>query len=75
MKAGDILCITDGQFGPPPEGFLELLDEAREEPGLRLVTVIINGRAGQADFADDVVLISDIVRERDRLAAAISPIL
>jgi hypothetical protein len=37
--------------------------------------VIINGRAGQADFADDVVLISDIVRERDRLAAAISPIL
>lgn len=75
MKTGDILCITDGQFGRPPEEFLQLLEEAREEPGLKLVTVVINGRPGQAEFADKVVMISDIVRERERLAEAISPLL
>jgi uncharacterized protein with von Willebrand factor type A (vWA) domain len=75
MKTGDILCITDGQFGRPPEEFLQLLEEAREEPGLKLVTVVINGRPGQAEFADKVVMISDIVRERARLAEAISPLL
>ena len=75
MKTGDILCITDGQFGRPPEEFLKLLEEAREEPGLKLVTVVINGRPGQAEFADKVVMISDIVRERERLAEAISPLL
>ena len=75
MKTGDILCITDGQFGRPPEEFLQRLEEAREEPGLKLVTVVINGRPGQAEFADKVVMISDIVRERERLAEAISPLL
>jgi hypothetical protein len=39
------------------------------------VTVVINGRPGQAEFADKVVMISDIVRERERLAEAISPLL
>ena len=75
MKTGDILCITDGRFGQPPDEFLQLLGEAREEPGLKLVAVVINGHPGQADFADKVVMIGDIVRERERLAEAISPIL
>lgn len=75
MKTGDILCITDGRFGQPPDEFLQLLEEAREEPGLKLVAVVINGHPGQADFADKVVMIGDIVRERERLAEAISPIL
>jgi len=75
LRAGDILCITDGQFGPPPEKFLELLAEARAQPGLKLVTVVINGRPGQAGFSDKVVMIGDIVRERERLADAIAPLL
>ena len=36
---------------------------------------MINGRAGHADFADKVVMISDIVRDRERLAEAIAPLL
>ncbi|MCX6072676.1 MAG: hypothetical protein NTU91_17785 [Chloroflexi bacterium] len=75
LRAGDILCITDGDFGPPPKGFLQLLQEARADPGLKLVTVVINGRAGQANFADRVVMINDIVRDRERLAQAIGPLL
>ncbi len=67
--------MTDGQFGSPPDEFLELLEEAREEPGLRVATVVINGREGQADFADKVVMVDDIFRERERLAEAISAVL
>ena len=75
LKAGDILCLTDGAFGRPAEDFLQLLEEARSEPGLKVVAVVINGHPGQADFADKVVMVSDIVRERDRLAQAIAPLL
>lgn len=75
LRQGDILCLTDGQFGRPPEEFLELLEEAREEPGLKVAAVVINGRKGQADFADKVVMVDDIFRERERLAEAISVVL
>lgn len=49
LREGDILCLTDGRFGSPPDEFLETLKEAREDPGLRVVAVVINGRKGQAD--------------------------
>lgn len=75
LKAGDILCLTDGAFGAPAQDFLQLLEQARREPGLKVVAVVINGRPGQAGFADKVVMVNDIVRERDRLAQAIAPLL
>jgi len=75
LREGDILAITDGDFGEPPEEFLRELEQARQEPGLKLVAVVINGSPGQADFADKVVMIGDIVRERERLAEAIAPLL
>ena len=75
LREGDILAITDGEFGQPPDEFLHELEQARKEPGLKLIAVVINARPGQADFADKVVMISDIVRERERLAEAIAPIL
>lgn len=75
LRQGDILAITDGQFGQPPDVFLEELAQARKEPGLQLIAVVINGRPGQADFADKVVMIGDIVRDRERLAEAIAPLL
>jgi len=75
LREGDILAITDGEFGKPPEAFQDELALARKEPGLKLIAVVINGRPGQAEFADKVVMISDIVRERDRLAEAIAPLL
>jgi uncharacterized protein with von Willebrand factor type A (vWA) domain len=72
---GDILIITDGAFGAPPESFLELLAEAREEPGLKVVAVLVRGKSSRADFADKVVLLQDLVQERDRLAEAVAPLL
>jgi len=75
MKSGDILCLTDGAFGSPPDDFLELLNQAREDPGLKVVAVVINGRPGQADFADKVVMVSDIFRDKEKLADAIAPLL
>jgi len=75
MKEGDILIITDGAFGPPPAPFLELLSEAREEPGLKVVAVVVRGHPGQAEFADEVVLVEDLVGERERLAGAIAPLI
>ncbi len=75
LREGDILIITDGSFGPPPEGFLDLLDEARMEPGLKLVAVVIKGQPSQAGFADRAILLDDLFQERDRLAEAIRPLL
>ena len=75
FRQGDILAITDGEFGQPPPAFLRELEQARREPGLKLITVVINGSPGQAGFADKVVMIGDIVRERERLAEAIAPLL
>jgi len=75
LREGDILIITDGAFGAPPESFLELLAEAREEPGLKVVAVLVRGKSNRADFADKVVLLQDLVQERDRLAEAVAPLL
>jgi len=75
LNKGDILIVTDGSFGKPPQDFLDLLEEAREDPGLKVVAVVINATPGQADFADKVVMIDDLIREKGRLAEAIAPIL
>jgi len=75
LREGDILIITDGAFGAPPESFLESLAEAREDPGLKVVAVLVRGRSGRADFADQVVLVQDLVQERDRLVEAVAPLL
>ena len=71
LKEGDLMIITDGAFGTPPAGFLEHLETAREEPGLRLVAVLIKGHIGQADFADKVVMVENLFEDRERLAEAI----
>ncbi len=75
LKEGDILCITDGAFSSPPDDFVMLLEEARVEPGLKIVALIINGHAGQAGFADKVILVNDIFHEKEKLAEAIAAIL
>jgi uncharacterized protein with von Willebrand factor type A (vWA) domain len=72
LREGDILIITDGAFGAPPEGFVENLIEARDDPGLKLAAVVIGGHPGQAGFADKVILVADLFEDRERLAEAIA---
>ena len=54
---------------------MEFLDDVREEPGLRILAVVINGRPGLADFADKVVLVNDLYQEREKLVEAVAPLL
>lgn len=75
MKQGDILILTDGAFDKAPDNFLEELQKAREKPGLRLTAVVIDTGAGEAGFADKVLLIKDLVEEKDKLADAITSVL
>jgi uncharacterized protein with von Willebrand factor type A (vWA) domain len=71
LQGGDILILTDGAFGTPPAAFLESLTEARDDPGLKLVAVVIGGHPRQAGFADKVILVADLFEDRERLAEAI----
>ena len=75
LNEGDILIITDGIFGKPPDEFMEFLDDVRDEPGMKIVAVVINGHPGQADFADKVVQVNDLYQEREKLAEAVTPLL
>jgi uncharacterized protein with von Willebrand factor type A (vWA) domain len=75
LREGDLLLITDGTFAAPPVGFLECLTEAREEPGLKLVAVVVKAESGQAGFADKVVRVSDLFEDRERLGEAIGALL
>ena len=75
LREGDILIITDGTFGAPPAEFLERLAKGRDDPGLKVVAVVIKGHPGQAGFADKVILISDLFEDRERLAVAVGALL
>ena len=75
LREGDILILTDGAFAPPPQAFLEDLAEAREEPGLKIVAVVLGENPGRAAFADEVVLIQDLLQERDQLERAVAALL
>jgi uncharacterized protein with von Willebrand factor type A (vWA) domain len=75
LREGDILIITDGAFGAPPPEFVESLAKARGDPGLKLVAVVIRGHQGQAGFADKVVLVSDLCKDREVLAEAVGALL
>jgi uncharacterized protein with von Willebrand factor type A (vWA) domain len=75
MKQGDILILTDGAFDKAPDNFLEELQKAREKPGLRLTAVVIDTGAGEAGFADKVLLVNDLMAEKEKLADAITSVL
>jgi uncharacterized protein with von Willebrand factor type A (vWA) domain len=75
MKQGDILILTDGAFIKASDSFLEGLQKAREKPGLRLTAVVIDTSPGEASFADKVILVKDLLEEKEKLADAISSVL
>jgi uncharacterized protein with von Willebrand factor type A (vWA) domain len=75
MKRGDILITTDGMFETPPKDFLKDLAEARKEPGLRLVALVIASNPGAADFADSVQVVQDLLSEREKLSEALGEVL
>jgi uncharacterized protein with von Willebrand factor type A (vWA) domain len=72
FKEGYILITTDGAFAPPPEDFLKALEEARVSPGVKVVAVVIDSDPGNAEFADKVICIDDILAQKDKFSEAIA---
>lgn len=75
FKKGYVLMLTDGAFSPPPPSFLKVLNEAREDPGLELYTVVIGCQPGEAEsFSDKVIMLSG-AGEKDKLIQIMTPVL
>ncbi|MGA9531516.1 MAG: hypothetical protein WBR18_02265 [Anaerolineales bacterium] len=75
LKEGDVLIITDGEFERVPDGVLDLLAQVRQEPGAKIVAVVAGDSAGEAEFADRVVLVRDLFRDRHKLTEALEVLL
>jgi uncharacterized protein with von Willebrand factor type A (vWA) domain len=75
LKEGDVLIVTDGEFERAPDEVLDLLMQVREEPGAKIVAVVVAESAGEAGFADRVVLLEDLFRDRHRLVEALEVLL
>lgn len=75
LEEGDVLIITDGEFDRAPKEVLALLAEVREEPGVKIVAVVVGESAGEAGFADRVVLFDDLFRDRHELVQALEILL
>jgi uncharacterized protein with von Willebrand factor type A (vWA) domain len=68
----DVLIITDARFGTPPEGFLSSLKVARGRRPLRVVAVVVGVDISKAKkFADRVIRVDDLVKNRELLRSAI----
>lgn len=67
-----MLIITDARFGTPPEGFLSSLKVARGRRPLRVVAVVVGVDISKAKkFADRVIRVDDLVKNRELLRSAI----
>lgn len=70
--AADILMLTDEEFGYPDRRFLEELELARKRRPLKVIVVVIGGYStGQAEWADKLIMVKDLVGERDKLSQAV----
>ena len=72
LRRGDICILTDGRFGTPPPAFLDKLQAARQDPGLKIAALVIGPQAGQAGFADKLVLAEDLLADKDQWGPALS---
>ena len=71
----DILMITDDDFAEPPPEFMRRLAEAKQRSPLRIVVVVVGAGGDQARlFADRVILVNDLVKDRAQLCGAVAEI-
>ena len=74
----DVIHITDGHIPAPTPGFVQLVDELREYPGLSMVTVMIgvlSGNVAQFCNPDEILVISQLGRMKDHLAEIIKKVI
>jgi len=65
--AADILFLTDEAFGSPTAEFKQALAEAKLRRPVKIIAVVIGSRTNQVDWADKVISLSDLVKEKARL--------
>jgi len=71
----DIFMITDADFAEPPDDFLNRLAQAKNNRPLRIVTVVVGADDAQAQtFADQVICVDDLARDRERLRSAVAAV-
>ena len=63
LQRADILVITDGLFGEPSEGFLEILTGLRQTDPVKIALVSVGAEnpAAQA-FADPIIHVDDLLK-------------
>ncbi|CAG0937178.1 Protein ViaA [Thermoflexales bacterium] len=75
QQRADILVITDGLFGAPSEMFLNILDRLRETESVKIALVSVGAENPDAQvFADPIIHVNDLLKERDKLRGAIAAI-
>ncbi len=73
QQRADILVITDGLFGAPNERFLEMLNSLRQTDPVKIALVSVGGdNPDAAIFADPIIHVDDLLKERDKLRGAIA---
>jgi len=65
--AADILFLTDEAFGSPTAEFKKALAEAKLRRPVKIIAVVIGSRTNQVDWADKIISLSDLVKEKARL--------
>ena len=74
-QRADVLIITDGLFGEPSPQFFEEVKRARENRPFKIVLVSVGTDNPHAHaFADPVIHVDDLLKERERLRGAIAAI-
>jgi uncharacterized protein with von Willebrand factor type A (vWA) domain len=73
QQRADILVITDGLFGAPDERFLEMLKGLRQTDPVKIALVSMGtDNPDAAAFADPIIHVDDLLKERDKLRGAIA---
>jgi uncharacterized protein with von Willebrand factor type A (vWA) domain len=73
QQRADILVITDGLFGAPDERFLEILNGLRQTDPVKIALVSVGAEnPNAAIFANPIIHVDDLLKERDKLRGAIA---
>lgn len=74
-QRADVLIITDGLFGEPSSQFFEMVKSVREHGPFKIALVSVGTDNPHAHaFADPVIHVDDLLKERERLRGAIAAI-
>ena len=74
-QRADILVITDGLFGEPPDDFLNMLKSSRDCGPLKIALISVGAENTHAgSFAAPIIHVNDLLQDREKLRAAIAAI-